>query len=70
MADIDSQFDQAMFDMYQRAKDEAGYSATIFLQMLTENHGRRTAKPLINAPKELRCNRPRVCETCHPPIRL
>jgi hypothetical protein len=51
MPDIDAQFDQAMFDVYRRAKQEADYPATIFLQMLTENGGRRTAKTLINSPK-------------------
>jgi hypothetical protein len=51
MADIDTQFDQAMFDVYRRAKDEAGYNATIFLQMLTDHRGRQTAKTLINAAK-------------------
>jgi hypothetical protein len=52
MANIEAQFDQAMFEVYRRAKDEAGYTATIFLQMLTDNKGIRTAKTLINATKE------------------
>jgi hypothetical protein len=51
MANIDAQFDQAMFDVYRRAKEEAGYNATMFLQMLTEHRGLLTAKTLINAPK-------------------
>jgi hypothetical protein len=51
MANIETQFDQAMFEVYRRAKDEAGYNATIFLQMLTDNRGLRTAKTLINAAK-------------------
>jgi hypothetical protein len=51
MAESESQFDQAMFDVYRRAKAEAKYNATIFLQMLTDNGGVRTAKTLINAPK-------------------
>jgi hypothetical protein len=51
MANLETQFDQAMFDVYRRAKDEAGYNATIFLQMLTEHRGLLTAKTLINAPK-------------------
>lgn len=51
MTNLEKQFDQAMFDVYRRAKDEAGYTATIFLQMLTDNGGLRTAKTLINAPK-------------------
>ncbi len=40
-----------MFDVYRRAKHEAGYNATIFLQMLADNKGIRTAKTLINAAK-------------------
>lgn len=51
MANIEAQFDQAMFDVYRRAKDEAAYNATIFLQMLTESGGLHTAKTLINSPK-------------------
>lgn len=51
MADVEVQFDQAMFEVYRRAKEEAGYNATIFLQMLTDNKGVRTAKTLINAAK-------------------
>lgn len=51
MADLEAQFDQAMFTVYRRAKDEAQYNATIFLQMLTDKRGLQTAKTLINAPK-------------------
>lgn len=51
MADLEAQFAQAMFGVYRLAKDEANYNATIFLQMLTDNGGLRTAKTLINASK-------------------
>jgi hypothetical protein len=51
MADIEVQFNEAMFDIYRRAKAEAKYNATIFLQMLTDEGGLRTAKTLINAAK-------------------
>jgi hypothetical protein len=51
MRNILAQFDGAMFDIYRRAKSEAGYNATIFLQMLTERGGLDTAKYLINSPK-------------------
>ncbi|HZC16725.1 MAG TPA: hypothetical protein VE309_08185 [Caulobacteraceae bacterium] len=51
MADLEAQFDQAMFEAYRRAKAEAKYNATIFLQMLTDNGGLRTAKTLINGVK-------------------
>lgn len=45
------QFDAAMFDIYCRAKEEAGYNALLFLQMLTTKKGLATAKQLINAQK-------------------
>lgn len=51
MANLEEQFDQAMFDVYRRAKEEAGYNATLFLQMLTDNKGVRTAKSLINSTR-------------------
>jgi hypothetical protein len=49
MADLAVRFTEAMFDIYRRAKAEAKYNATIFLQMITDNGGRTTAKTLINA---------------------
>lgn len=45
------QFDAAMFSIYNRAKSEAGYNATIFLGMLNDRGGLSTAKYLINTPK-------------------
>jgi hypothetical protein len=45
------QFDGAMFEIYSRAKSEAGYNATIFLRMLGDRGGLATAKYLINSPK-------------------
>ncbi len=51
MADLDAQFNEAMFDIYRRAKSEAKYNATIFLQMITDKGGCITAKTLINAAK-------------------
>lgn len=44
-------FDQAMFNIYRRAKDEAGYTATIFLGMISDRGGLPTAKTLINSPR-------------------
>jgi hypothetical protein len=44
-------FDQAMFEIYRLAKSEAGYTASIFLRMITEKGGLATAKQLINTPK-------------------
>jgi len=51
MADIEKEFDAAMFNIYRRAKDEAGYTATVFLGMLHDRGGLSTAKFLINAAK-------------------
>ena len=49
MPDLEAQFTEAMFTIYRRAKSEAHYNATIFLQMIADNGGRATAKTLINA---------------------
>ncbi|MDW5267183.1 MULTISPECIES: hypothetical protein [Acidobacteriaceae] len=49
---LSEQFDEAMFDIYRRAKSEAHYTATIFLGMLNAERGLMTARKLINAPKE------------------
>jgi hypothetical protein len=51
MQDLSKQFDAAMFDIYRRAKSEAGYNASIFLQMLYDRGGLATAKYLINSIK-------------------
>jgi hypothetical protein len=51
MSDLGTKFDKAMFEVYRRAKDEAGYKATIFLRMLNDHGGLQTAKSLINARK-------------------
>src|SRR3954451_24040180 len=51
MQGLSKQFDAVMFDIYRRAKSEAGYSATIFLGMLNSKGGLSTAKYLINSPK-------------------
>lgn len=47
----EKQFDQAMVGIYQRAKDEAGYIASIFLSMVYDKGGVSTAKYLINSAK-------------------
>jgi hypothetical protein len=49
MHDLLRQFDMAMFQIYMRAKAEAGYNATIFLRMISERGGLATAKYLISA---------------------
>ena len=51
MQDPVKQFDGAMFEIYNRAKSQAGYNATIFLRMLGDRGGLATAKYLINSPK-------------------
>jgi len=48
MNEIESEFDTAMMDICQRAK-EAGYNATRYLQMLNEHRGLRTAQILLHA---------------------
>jgi hypothetical protein len=52
MPDLNDQFNGAMFTIYQRAKAEAKYTATIFLNMLNARGGLATAKFLINAADE------------------
>ncbi|HET6844783.1 MAG TPA: hypothetical protein VFK06_24320 [Candidatus Angelobacter sp.] len=44
-----SQFDEAMLEIYKRARDEAGYNAARFLSMLNEYKGLETARLLIHA---------------------
>lgn len=43
-------FGSAMRDVYQRARDEAGYKATYFLGMLADLGPLETARKLLNAP--------------------
>jgi len=51
MQAISRQFDAAMFDIYRRAKSEAGYNARIFVGMIADRGGLSTAKYLINSPQ-------------------
>jgi hypothetical protein len=44
-------FDQAMMNIYVRAKAEANYTASIFHRMLCDQGGLATAKQLINDRK-------------------
>jgi len=46
---LEKEFDTAMLSIYQRAKTEAGYNATIFFRMLSDRGGLATARYLINA---------------------
>jgi len=47
---IEKEFDIAMMDIYHRAKYEAGYNATRYLQMLQEHRGLGTANILLHTP--------------------
>jgi hypothetical protein len=49
--DEHTQFDEAMFTIYRRAKTEAGYRATLFLDMIATKGGLQTAKYLINTSR-------------------
>ncbi len=51
MKELEKQFDAAMFEIYRRAKEEAGYKATIFLGMVADRGGLATAKFLINSAR-------------------
>jgi len=46
---IERQFNEAMVDIYRRAKAEAGYNATRFLSMVVERGGLETARYLLHA---------------------
>ncbi len=52
MADLKKQFDEAMMNVYRTAKDECGYNATYFLQMLYDKRGIATAKQLLASDGE------------------
>ena len=45
--DLVRDFDQAMMQIYVQAKQEAGYAATRFYQMLDEHSGVETARRLL-----------------------
>jgi hypothetical protein len=49
---LEAAFDAAMMEIYLRAKSEAGYTASIFYDMLSRMKGLATAKQLINDRKE------------------
>lgn len=44
-------FHEAMVDIYRRAKSEAGYTATLFLRMVSERGGYETAQYLIHTDR-------------------
>lgn len=51
MDDTERSLANAMKEIYRRAKAEAGYNATYFLQMLSEAGPTETARRLINSPR-------------------
>jgi len=48
--ELNARFELAMRDIYRRARLEAHYNATRYLQMLDQNGDVETAHILINAP--------------------
>ena len=51
-SDLEKRFDEAMMDVYRRAKTEASYAATRYFQMLNDHRGVETAKTLLRANGE------------------
>ena len=47
--EAESLFNEAMLNIYRRAKAEAGYNATRFLNMVVEHGGLETARYLLHA---------------------
>ncbi len=45
---IESQFHEAMLEIYRRAKDEAKYNASLFLRTVEEQGGFQAARTLIS----------------------
>ena len=49
MTKLESEFNQAMMDVYRTAKEECGYNATRFLDMLHDHGGIETAHRLLGS---------------------
>ncbi len=49
--ELDIEFHRAMIDIYERARNEANYVATRYIQMVAEHGGVESAKILINSAK-------------------
>jgi hypothetical protein len=47
--ELEGQFHEAMLEIYRRAKSDAGYNATRFLGMVSEQGGYQAARTLIHA---------------------
>ena len=50
--DLEKQFHKDMIGIYEKAKNECGYIATRFIQMVAEKGGLVTAKELINKDED------------------
>ena len=48
-SELELAFHGEMLSLYRRAKEEAGYNATRFLQMVSEHGGVEAARTLIRA---------------------
>jgi hypothetical protein len=48
-SELEERFDNAMMDIYRRAKTEANHCLTRYFQMLAEHRGLATAKILLHA---------------------
>jgi hypothetical protein len=46
---LEERFDSAMMEIYRRAKSEAKYNLSRYLQMLTQHRGLETARMLLHA---------------------
>ena len=44
------EFDESMLQIYKTAKNEAGYTPSVFFRMLSEHGGYETARRLIHSP--------------------
>ena len=49
--ELDIEFHRAMVDIYERARNEANYVATRYIQMVAEHGGVESAKILINSTR-------------------
>lgn len=47
--ELEHEFNEAMKNVYTKAKSEAGYTATRFMQILSQNGGLETAKMLLHS---------------------
>lgn len=50
MGTLEADFHEAMIQIYTDAKNQLGYTATRFIQMVSERGGLETARHLLNVP--------------------